>query len=263
MDRTRFFDALKKRGSGVFGTSLSQAQVDGINAILAACDRNGVWPLQHRANILAQVYRETGGYMLGIKETVYPSHKDKNPSDATVIKRLDAAWKKGQLGKVKTPYWRDGWFGRGPIQVTHKDNYVKFEAILGVPLTKKPELALDPIIGADIAVIGMSRGLFTGKKLSDYPFPDAIDYPSKDNPRRIVNGPDGSDKEVAGFHRAFADALRSAGYVGQAPKPTPVPPAPLPPVDDPVVSVPPAKPVEKSGWVAALVAALAKLLGKK
>lgn len=262
MDRKRFFDALKKRGSGIFGTSLSQAQVDGINAILAACDRNGVWPLQHRANILAQVYRETGGHMLGIKETVYASHKDKNPSDAAVIKRLDAAWKKGQLGKVRTPYWRDGWFGRGPIQITHRDNYAKFEAIIGVPLTKKPELALDPIIGADIAVIGMSRGLFTGKKLADYPFPDAIDYPVKENPRRIVNGPDGSDKEVAKFHRAFADALRAAGYVGQAPKPSPVP-RPAPPVDDPVVTVPPAPKAEKRGFWAVLFSLLGKLLGKK
>lgn len=219
MDRGKFFAALRARDSGVFGTSLSQAQVEGTEAILNACLRHGVTDAHHVAHILAHVYHETGGHMLGIKETVYASHKDKNPSDAAVISRLEAAWKSGKLPWVKTPYWRDGWFGRGPIQITHRDNYAKFERILGVPLTKNPSLALDPKVGSDIAVIGMRDGLFTGKKLSGYTFPAALNAASDNHPRRIVNGKDGTDAKVSGYHRAFHKALADAGWTSAAQKP--------------------------------------------
>src|SRR5690606_32100808 len=41
MDLAKFFAGLRSRGSGIFGTSLSQAQVNGINGILAAFDTHG------------------------------------------------------------------------------------------------------------------------------------------------------------------------------------------------------------------------------
>ena len=137
--------------------------------------------------------------------------------------------------------------GRGPVQITHRDNYVKFEKRLGVPLTKQPALALDPQIGADIAVIGMRDGMFRGIKLADFAFPDAVKAPPKNNPRRIVNGNDGSDAEVATSYRVFRDALRTAGFgasadVPAAPPPEPVePPKPIPvPTPAPRPQTPPA-----------------------
>jgi predicted chitinase len=244
MDRSKFFASLRKRDSGVFGTSLSQAQVDGTEAILDSCIRNRVTDPHHVAHVLAHVYRETGGHMLPIKETVYASHKDKNPSDATVKARLEKAWKVGKLSWVTTPYWRDGAFGRGPIQITHWANYEKMGKRLGVPLRQKPELALDPKIGADIAVVGMAEGLFTGNKLSDYTFPQALDARSQDHPRRIVNGKDGSDQLVSGYHRAFYSALQAGGYSAAKPAPQPqerpepvhVPPKDAPARPEPTVS---------------------------
>ena len=259
MDRTVFFGRVR---AGVFGGALAQPQVDGLNAILDAAARHGISTAHHLANILAQVHHETGGYMLGVKETVYPSHRDKNPSDATVIARLDAAFKKGQLSWVKTPYWREGWFGRGPVQITHEANYRKFEKRLGVPLTANPSLALDPKIGADIAVIGMAEGLFTGKKLADFSFPGALDASATSNPRRIINGVDGTDATVAKAHRAFFAALTAAGWkpervvdpVIAAPPPDPAEPLPQP--------APPPSEAAVSFW-AALGARLARLFTRK
>lgn len=212
LDRAAFFAALRKDNSGVFSRRLSQAQVEGTEAILDSAERNGVFDIDHVAQILAQVYKETGKYMLGIKETVFESHTNKRPSDAEVIRRLDAAFGKGQLPWVKTPYWRKGWFGRGPIQITHEDNYVKMGRRLGVALATKPELALDTKIGADIAVVGMNEGLFTGKKLSDYVFPAALAAEPDKHPRRIVNGKDGTDKDVAKHHASFYQALMAGRY---------------------------------------------------
>ncbi|MGL4309813.1 MAG: hypothetical protein ACRCSU_04945 [Paracoccaceae bacterium] len=216
MNRQAFFNAIRPQ----FGGSLIAAQVAGMNALL---DAGAGLPLHHMANVLAQVRRETGGYMSPIKETVMPSHKDKHPSDAEVIARLDRAFAAGKLKWVKEPYWRDGWFGRGPLQVTHRLNYRKF----GIT---DPSDMLKLDIGARVAILGMTKGMFTGLKLADYDFPVALDAPPKKNPRRIVNGPDGSDKEVARFHRQFATALQAAGWgaADAAPDPAPAAPADTP-----------------------------------
>lgn len=207
MDRAAFFAVLRARNSGVFGASLTQAQVAGTEAILDAADRAGLRDVRHVANVLAQVYRETGARMVPVREAFATS-------DAQARARLEAAWKKGQLSWVKTPYWRDGWYGRGPIQITHRENYAKLGRILGVDLEGNPDLALDPRIGADIAVIGLQRGLFrAGHDLAQY-FNATADDPA--GARRIVNGPDGTDAEVAGYHRAFLAALKRAGWSPQA-----------------------------------------------
>lgn len=229
MKRQAFFDAIRP----AFG-SLNAKQIEGMEALLNA--GHGL-PLHHMANVLAQVRRETGGYMFPIKETVMPHHKDKNPNDAEVIRRLDRAFAAGKLKWVKTPYWRDGWFGRGQIQLTHKANYAKF----GI---SNPDDAMRPHISAHVAVAGMRDGLFTGRKLADYNFPTDLDAPPKQNPRRIVNGPDGSDAEVARFHREFAAALQAAGWGA---RPAQENPAPKPRITD---DIPPA------GWVAGIGALL-------
>lgn len=109
MDRTAFFGGVR---SSLFGGRLSQPAVDGLEAIIASPERNRITDIRHVVNIMAQVQHETGGYILPIKETVYASLKDKNPPDEAVKKRLEAAFAKGRLSWVKTPYWRDGWFGR-------------------------------------------------------------------------------------------------------------------------------------------------------
>jgi hypothetical protein len=212
LDRAAMFAALRKDSSPLFNRRLAQSHVEGIEAILDSADRHQVTDIDHVAQMLAQTYHETGTYMLGIKETVMPSHKDKRPSDATVIKRLDTAWAKGQLSWVSTPYWRDGGFGRGPIQLTHWSNYLKMGTALGVDLRANPDLALDPKIGADIVVVGMSKGMFTGKKLSDYAFPACLYLEPAKHPRRIVNGKDGTDADIAKYHVAFRNVLVAGGY---------------------------------------------------
>ena len=196
MNRAEFFRSIKP----AFGGKLSQAQVDGMGAILNAGES---LPPHHLANCLANVRRETGGGMYPIKETVMPNHNDKNPSDAEVIRRLDVAFAAGKLPWVKKLYWRGGAFGRGQVQITHEANYAKF----GIA-NYADALKLD--VSARVVVDGMSKGMFTGRKLSDYDFPADLDAAPAHNPRRIVNGNDGSDAEVARYHRQFYDAITAA-----------------------------------------------------
>lgn len=208
MDRSLFFSSIRK---SLFAGKISQGQVDGVEAILLACERAGVSDLRHVANIFAQVYHETGGQMLPVKETVYASSADRNPSDATVIARLDAAFRKGQLPWVKTVYWRTGWFGRGLIQITHEDNYRRLGAEIGIDLVANRDLALSLGIAAQIAVIGMRDGLFRGQKLADF-FSSKTDAPAA--ARAIVNGDTKAvGPEIARYHAAFLAALTAAAPV--------------------------------------------------
>ena len=196
MDKDTFF-AFARRAP--FGGRLTQQQVDGTNALFDAWDQDGDSDVRKLANVLAQVFHETGGRMVPVRETFAAS-------DATVIRRLDRAWANGEMPQVKTAYWRAGWFGRGPIQVTHEANYVRMGQALGVDLRANPGLLLQQPWGARSAVVGMMQGLFTGKKLADY-FNGNTNDPV--GARRIVNGTDKASL-IAGYHASFLDSLKAA-----------------------------------------------------
>jgi len=232
VNKPAFYASLRRRNSGVFGTSLTQAQVEGCEVILAA---SGGLPLEYVAYLLATAYHETAHTMQPVRETLAAS-------DAQAIIRLDNAFAKGKLPWVKTPYWRrdkDGksWLGRGYVQLTHKTNYAKASEKLGVDLVGNPDLAMTPKIAALVLVRGCVEGWFTGNKLGDY-IPG-----SYVGARRVVNGVDKAD-QIAGYAWSFEEALKAAGYVASKPAPTPVAASPAP---DPVV-----KPAA-SGFLAWLV----------
>lgn len=264
MDRSAFYASVRQRASGVFSTSLSKAQVEGCETILDEAERRGT-SVFHLAAILSEVYHETGGQMQPVKETVYANSKDRNPTDATVIKRLDAAYAKGQLPWVKRPYWREGWFGRGLIQITHEANYRK----LG--LSKDTALVLASSVRATFD--GMEQGLFTGRKLSDYDYlvtrnPDVPGYKYYAS-RAIVNGDTAlNGAKIATYAKAFEKALRDAGYsaksgsLGTTPKPLENSASSPKPAD--LSTIHSAKieqgPVPSGGWLAALISKLANRL---
>lgn len=205
-----FFDAWREG----FGP-MSPSEVDGVNAIIAEAEALGWSDPRWLANVLAQVYHETGGQMEPVKETVYSYSTDRDPSDATVKARLEKAWAKGQLPWVKTPYWRTGWFGRGLIQLTHEDNYRKLGDRIGVDLVGDPDQALVLTTAAQIACIGMAEGLFTNAGLGDH-FDANTDDPL--NARRIVNGMDRA-AVVAAHHEKALRAVRAGWGEAVAPDP--------------------------------------------
>ena len=192
--------------------------------------------------------------MQPVKETVYASSKDRNPSDATVIKRLDTAYAKGQLPWVSKPYWREGWFGRGLIQITHEENYRK----LG--LTKESALDLQASVRATFD--GMEQGLFTGKKLSDYDYlitrnPDVPGFKYY-NSRAIVNGDTAKNGAmIAGYAEAFERALVAAAYSAKKAPPSATEPAPEPP--NPAATIEQG-PVPSGNWLAGILAVILNLV---
>lgn len=239
MDTKVFFDDVRHT---VFGGSLSQDQVDGINMTIRKCAEHAVVDRDAVANVLGQICHESGRTMRPVRETFATS-------DAQAASRLEAAWKAGKLPWVKTPYWRADangqyWFGRGPIQTTHHVNYEKIDTALGLngALLADPNLMLNADIGFDAAVVGMRDGLYTGRALGDYfgPGDDADD--AHGEARRIVNGVE-SRAKVQALAVAFERALSRAEMPAVNPAPAPVPvPAPRPVPDTPEPTTAPTAP---------------------
>jgi predicted chitinase len=201
MDRAKFFARLR---SALFGGRLSQGQVDGINAILDAWQARQMVDLRWLAYMLATAYHETGKTMEPVRETLAQS-------DDQAISRLENAYRSGRLPQVKTPYWRkdeDGhsWFGRGLVQLTFKRNYKAMSEALGLELLSDPSRAMEMGVSADILVVGMRDGMFSGRKLADYFNDKSTDW---QNARRIINGMDRA-KDIAAYGRTFHAVLLEA-----------------------------------------------------
>lgn len=168
--------------------------------IIDECANEGLLRKQ-AAYVLATAYWETG-------RTMKPVREAHGGTDQQSINRLENAWRKGQLKWVKTPYWRDGFFGRGYVQLTHKYNYEKAGRKLGVNMVRDPSIALQSDIAARVLVVGSKEGWFTGKKLSDYITAERTDWR---NARRIINGTDKAST-IAKLAGGFDAALVTDGY---------------------------------------------------
>lgn len=244
MNRAAFYASLRRRGSGVFGTSLTQGQVDGCEAILDEAERRGT-PRNELAYLLATPYHETGGRMLPNVENltytsaariraVWPSRFPSLESAKPFVRNPKGLANKVYNGRMgNRPGSDDGYSfrGRGLPHLTGRANYAKASAALGIDLVTHPERALELPIAVKVLFDGMGRGWFTGRGLADHI--DAIDEADAEdgrefaNARQTVNGSDQATR-IAGYALAFEKALIAAGYriaprqLAPAPKPIPV-----------------------------------------
>ena len=211
-NRVKFFNSVRDT---LFSGSLSQQQVDGMNFKLAAWEKNPRSDdLRHLANAFATSYHETAKSMWPVEEIG-----------------------KGAGRPYGKPHPKTGlvYYGRGDVQLTHYENYVRATTKLGLTgdndLEWHPEKALDPTISADVMYQGMTDGWF--RKDSKGPH-DLARYFNDDvddafNAREIINGdkktvPKWSNGVSIGnlvktYHNKFHFALKSSFI-------EPVPPEP-------------------------------------
>jgi putative chitinase len=102
-----------------------------------------------------------------------------------------------RLGKAAQNSLRQNvYYGRGYVQLTWQSNYSRLGQALGMGrlLMEQPEVALQPEIAYAILSYGMTRGVFTGKRLGNYLNTSGEDFVQA---RRIVNGLDFADEIAA------------------------------------------------------------------
>lgn len=169
IDRKTFFDGMRQ----IFGGSLTAGQVDGLTRILDEWERRGLTRIQYLAYMLATVKLETAGTMQPIREM---------------------GGEKYLRSKKYYP-----WVGEGLVQVTWEKNARKFGATAPGQLMTWP-LCLVPLFD------GMLKGMFTGKKLSDFLDGHPPDFL---HARRIINGMDRA-ADIAGSAEAIFAVLRNS-----------------------------------------------------
>lgn len=266
MDRAKFFAALRKRDSGVFGTSLSQSQVDGLENLL---DVQAAYlpdmPLDELAYDLGTAFHETAGTMQPITERGPRSYFNKYEPGTRIGKILG--------NTVPGDGYR--FRGEGHVQNTGRRNArrasQRLNALFGLKLDMEvnPGLRGDPKISALSLFIGNREGWWTGKELGAYldgiDESDAEDLREFIKARAVVNGSDKAEK-IGRHALTFEAALKAAGYAPKKHAQMPVQPAkPVPaPSPAPVPQSPPAaEPEAKRGFWTIILEIIGKLLRGK
>jgi putative chitinase len=180
--RKAFFDFYRKE----FGP-LKESQVAGLDFIFDSLESDTLLTtdIRHVAYALATVKHETAHTFLPIAE-----------------------YGKGRGYKYGKPDPISGkvYYGRGYVQLTWKRNYEVFSKLLGIDLVNDPDLAMQPATAFKIMALGMNKGLYTTKKLSDYIHDGVCNYLGA---RKIINGTD-KDSLIAGHAIKFERCLRAS-----------------------------------------------------
>ena len=194
IDHTAFFNGYRS----AYG-KLTQGVVSGLELLGRNMEADpDLKNLQWAAYMLATVKHECADTWQPIVERGQRAYFDKYETGTSLGRRL---------GNTEAG---DGWRyrGRGYVQITGRANYARLMQALNLgpeaDLVLDPEQTLRPAIAYRIMSVGMRKGLFTGKKLSDYIGPGGCDYR---NARRIINGVDQAQR-IAGYATTIEDILR-------------------------------------------------------
>ena len=214
IDKAAFYKSLRRRQSGVFGTSLSQSQVAGIEGILAAFETHGDGQADTLAYALATAYHEVGGRMVPVREGFATTDAGARRAVNRLAARRGPKSAVARYARPTGPYGHV-YYGRGLVQLTWLENYRESSADAGVDLVKYPDKMLDPQIGARVLIKGLLDGRWNGhgKGLRYY-----LDQGDLRGARRTVNITDQWER-IAGYHRAFLAAIEASGGLRKAPEP--------------------------------------------
>lgn len=212
------------RGTPLLGPTISTDEFTGCETILAAAA--GKLPTSWAACCLGTAHHETGGVMApNVEDLVYstaarirevwPSRFPTLASAEPFVRNAKGLANHVYNGRMgNRPGTNDGWDhrGRGQGHLTGRDMYAKLDAALGLngAMIRDPDMALRPDISAQVLVVGMLNGLFTGKRLNDF----IATKPTTEqfsNARVIVN-PDKNGPKVAAASQVFFAALQAGGW---------------------------------------------------
>lgn len=224
MTRKPIFDAIKAARNGA---SFTAAEVSRIDALLDSLSVPGD----------AASFKNETAFWSGLRKVTGKL----DDAQVDIVNRLladTAEWGNGWLAYALATAWHEArlkpieeWgkgkgraygainktgkapYGRGLVQLTWHDNYVKADEELGLKgsLSSNYDRALEPEIAVQIMVRGMEEGWFTGKSLGSYiPKDHAGTMGQFIAARRIINGTDKAAL-IADYAVKIQDALMAGG----------------------------------------------------
>lgn len=208
MNRATFFNEIRP-----MFRKLTAEQVKGIEGILDAFDLVGDNDQDTLAYALATAFHETGKRMVPLREGFATTDEGARRAVAALARKRGPNSAVAKYSRATGPY-RHVYYGRGHVQLTWLENYEASSKDAGVDLVKDPDAMLDPVISARVLIRGIMDGRWNGQRkgLSHYEGDDDfLSDAEAAEARRTVNV---KDKAVliAGYHRAFYNALEKAGF---------------------------------------------------
>lgn len=200
MNKQLFFSDVRQV---FFGGKLTQGVVNTIEAINASLDKFCINDYRQRAYVFATAFHES--YNKNLNPEWLPVREGFAKTNQGAINAVTALYKAKKISVNYALPEKNGlsYYGRGYVQITHSGNYKAVGKRLGIDLYNHPDLALTRSVAADILVVGMKEGIFTGKRLTDYINDVKTDYVGA---RRLINGVDQKDR-IAGYAEKFYDGL--------------------------------------------------------
>jgi hypothetical protein len=171
------------------------AAAPGLEALLdALCADAAITDLRWAAYMLATARHETAGTFLPVEEVGRGAGHDYGAPQPFTDRQ----------GRISSRVY----FGRGYVQLTWQDNYLRLGRALGLgdALAADPDRALDPAIAYRVMSCGMREGLFTGQRLSFFIGPSGCDYVGA---RLVVNATDHAQR-IADAAATMESLLRAA-----------------------------------------------------
>lgn len=197
IDRARFFSDWASRTH----LPLSIARIEPLRKLIDNINEDDELnaTLRYVAYLLATIRWETG-------HTFIP-----------IVEQRASAAKQPDIAKLQDRYWGTGFYGRGYVQITWRQNYsnagqklagkrIAGKVIAADSFVNNPDAVLDSDVAYAIASTGMRDGWFTTKKLSDYINDSKTDYVAA---RKIINGNDHA-ADIAQFANQFELLLRAS-----------------------------------------------------
>lgn len=181
LDRTRFADLFARQFRRLVRYDWTTPSPPGLGTVLGRIVADqAVGDLRWAANMMATVQRET--------PTFLPREEGGKGAGKDYGKAVVYTAKDGKK-------YTNTYYGRGYVQLTFLENYVKLgnALALGEALAIDPARALEPDIAYNVMSYGMRNGSFTTRKLSEYIAGARCDYREA---RRIINGEDKA-REIA------------------------------------------------------------------
>lgn len=184
--------------------SLTVSQMSGLESLLSSMEQDKeIDCTNYLAYMLATLKHETANTFQPVTEYGSASYFNRyDPVLAETTTRRETAKRNGNTARGDGYKYR----GRGYVQITWKNNYKKLGDALGYDLVNTPDETLNPAIAYKIMSYGMRKGIFTGKKLSDYISDSKADYT---NARKIINGLDKAGT-IARYAEKFEKILKAA-----------------------------------------------------
>lgn len=185
-----------------------QSQVKTLDLLIDEYERRDLDDLRWLGDMMGTALGEVGQKLIPVRE----GFKATDAEARAYVKRRGYKYAKVVNGNV--------YYGRGLVQVTHDYNAKALTAHaaeqfkngafpdLDAPpdFYANPDLLLEPRWAVWAMFEGMIRGIFTGKKLSDYYNATTTDFI---NSRRIINGLDRA-AEIGGYKKQFFADLVTA-----------------------------------------------------